>query len=155
MKLSGNISKRFGLPPSVSRNSANMAPCRKSSGFVLRPFVHDILERRRVPHDTFEVLWTRQRYSCFLAIPAATFGFNLDLRPAIGLWRISQVANDMAGVFIRDSQGPSHEPNHTCRAAQLKLYCIVYIARGCGVDKRGRPDRAPEAIGGWIVDPVG
>jgi hypothetical protein len=117
MKLSGNISKRFGLPPSVSRKSANMAPSGKSSGFVLRPFVHDILERRRVPHDTFEVLWTRQRYSCFLAIPDATFGFNLDLRPAIGLWRISQVANDMAGVFIRDSQGASHEPNHTCRAA--------------------------------------
>jgi hypothetical protein len=95
-KLSGNISKRFGLPPSVSRNSANMAPCRESSGLVLCPFVHDILKRRCVPHDTFEAVWARQRYSCFLAIPDATPGFNLDLRPAIGLWRISQAANDTA-----------------------------------------------------------
>jgi hypothetical protein len=64
-------------------------------------------------HDTFEVLWTRQRYSCFLAIPDATLRFNLDLRPAIGLWRISHVANDTAGMFIRDSQGTSHEKDRT------------------------------------------
>jgi hypothetical protein len=112
-KLSGNISNRFGLPPSVSRNSADTSPSRKGSGFVLCPFVHDILKRRRVPHDTFEVLWTRQRYSCFLAIPDATLRFNLDLRPAIGLWRISHVANDTAGMFIRDSQGTSHEKDRT------------------------------------------
>jgi hypothetical protein len=59
------------------------------------------------------VLWTRQRYSCFLAISNATLGFNLDLRPAIGLWRIGQVANDMARMFIRDSQDASHEKDRT------------------------------------------
>src|ERR1700729_3326688 len=96
----------FGPPLSVSRNSANTTPVGKGSGLVVRPFLHDILERWRVQHDAFEVLWTRQCYFCLLAIPDATLRFDLDLRPAIGLWRISRVANDTAEAFI--SQGGSH-----------------------------------------------
>jgi hypothetical protein len=75
----------FGPPPSVSRNSANTTPVGKGSGLVVRPFLHDILERWRVQHDAFEELWTRQCYFCLLANPDATLRFDLDLRPAIGL----------------------------------------------------------------------
>jgi hypothetical protein len=33
--------------------------------------------------------------------------FNLGLRPAMGLWRMSLAANYLAGVFIGDPQGAS------------------------------------------------
>jgi hypothetical protein len=103
-----------------------MAPFRTGSGLVVRPFLHDILERRRVPHYTFEVLWTRQRYSCSLAILNTTLRFNLDLRPAIGLWRINQVANYTAGVFIRDSQGVSHEKDRINAWARSRNYTVSF-----------------------------
>jgi hypothetical protein len=139
----------FGPPPSVSRNSANTAPVGKGSGLVVRPFLHDILERWRVQHDAFEVLWTRQCYFCLLAILSATHGFNLDLRPAIGLWRISQAANDAAGVFTRDSQGAPHFTLGTLktilyRLNNIRLSCRQVHARNecvrpldkCGVNSR-------------------
>jgi hypothetical protein len=70
-----------------------MAPFRTGSGLVARPFLHDILERRRVPHYKFEVLRTRQRYLDFLAMPDTTLRFNLGLRPAMRLRRMSLAAN--------------------------------------------------------------
>jgi hypothetical protein len=69
-----------------------MAPFNSGARFV-RCFLHDILERRRVPHYTFEVLRTWQRYLDFLAIPDTTLGFNLDLRPAMRPRRQSLAAN--------------------------------------------------------------
>jgi hypothetical protein len=60
--------------------------------------------------------------------------FNLGLRPAMGLRRMSLAANYAAGVFIRDSQGVSAKKPHTGLADQ-ELYCIVYIICGCRADK--------------------
>jgi hypothetical protein len=94
---------------SVSRNSANMAPFRTGSELIVRSFLHDVLERRRVPHYTFEVHRMRQRYFGFLAVPDTTLRFNLGLRPAMGLRRMSLAANYAAGVLICDSQGVSRK----------------------------------------------
>jgi hypothetical protein len=69
-----------------------MAPF-NSGARLVRCFLHDILERRRVPHYTFEVLRTRQRYLDFLAMPDATLRVNLGLRPAMRLWRMNLAAN--------------------------------------------------------------
>ena len=80
---------------------------RPGSGLAVRPFLHDILERRRVPHYTFEVLRARERYFCFLASPDMTLRCNLSLRPAMRLRRRRLAANYAAGVFIRASQGVS------------------------------------------------
>jgi len=111
---------------SVSRNSASTASFRLGTGLAVRPFLHDILERRRVPHYTFEVLQTRQRYFCFLAIPDTTLRFNLGLRPAMTLRRMSLAANYVAGVFIRDSQGVSPEKSRIT-GWQTKNYTVSFI----------------------------
>jgi hypothetical protein len=93
-----------------------------------RPFLHDILETRRVPHYTFEVLRTRQRYFCFLAIPDTTLRFNLGLRPATRLRRMGLAANYLAGVFIRDSQDVSPPPKKSRLPAwQTKNYTVSFI----------------------------
>ena len=89
-----------------------MAPF-NSGARLVRCFLHYILERRRVPHYTFEVLRTRQRYLDFLAIPDTTLRFNLGLRPAMGLRLMSLAANYAPEVFIRDSQGGSAKKPHT------------------------------------------
>ena len=56
--------------------------------------------------------------------------FNLGLRPAMRLRRRSLTANYAAGVFVRASQGVSHEKTHT-GLAYLKLYGFVYITGVC------------------------
>jgi hypothetical protein len=98
---------------------------------------------RGVPHYAFEVLRTRQRHFCFLAIPDTTLRFNRGLRPAMRLRRMSLAANYAAGVFSRDSQGVSPKKPYT-GLADWKLYCIVYIAGGWRADKAGC------AAVGWI-----
>jgi hypothetical protein len=92
----------------------------------VHPFLHDILERRRVPHYTFELLRTRQRYFWFLAIPDTTLRFNLGPRPAMKLRRMSLAANYAAGEFIRDSQGVSTKKNNIL-AWQAKNYTVSFI----------------------------
>jgi hypothetical protein len=114
-----NASEKTSVPP----HSTNTASFEPGTGFDVRPFLHDILERRRVPHYSFEVLRTRQRYFWFLASPDTTLHFNLILRPAMRL--LSLAANHVALVFICDSQGVPHEKRSTDRLALLKLYGIV------------------------------
>jgi hypothetical protein len=123
-----------GQVSTLAVTSAVPSSFRPGTGLAVRPFLHDILERRRVPHYTFKVLRTRQRYFCFLAIPDMTLRFNLALRPAMRLRRRSSAANYAAGVFIRASQGVSTKKTHTS-LAYLKLYGIVYITDVCRADK--------------------
>jgi hypothetical protein len=85
-------------------------------------------------HDTFELLRTWQRYFGFLAIPDATLRCDLDLRPAIGLWHISPVANYTVELLARDSHGTSSEKGHT------KLGMIETIQYGL-YKMRGRADK--------------
>src|SRR6266436_2814736 len=87
--LTGPHAANLGRKTSVLCCSVNTASFRPSTGLAVGPFLHDILERRRVPHYTFKVLRTRQRYFFFLAIPDMTLRFNLAWRPAMRLRRRS------------------------------------------------------------------
>jgi hypothetical protein len=50
--------------------------------------------------------------------------FNLGLRPAMGLWRMSLAANYAAGVFIGDSQGVSTKK--TAYLLALQNYTVSF-----------------------------
>jgi len=97
--------------------------------FFIISWLHHILKRRRVPHYTFEVLRTRQRYFDFLATPDATLSFDLGLRPAM---RLSLAANYAAGVFIRDSQGVSSKKDRILLGlVKTILYSLYNMRRSC------------------------
>jgi hypothetical protein len=99
-----------------------MAPF-KSGDRLVRCFLHDLLERRRVSHYTLEVLRTRQSY--LNAIPDTTLRFNLGLRQAMKLRRMSLAADQAAGGFICDSQGGSKKPR--IPAWHYRNYTVSFI----------------------------